>query len=322
MNLSHLYYFKKLAEVQHYTHAAEQLFITQPTLSNAVSQLEKELGIALFEREGRNVRLTKQGMEFNEYVTQALNLIDKGVDIAHEHAGSLSASFDVGVVYTIQADYLPSLMRAFTLKYGPGVRMNINQGLSNPLLEDLQRGRYDVVFCAMRGDCPDLECFPVFYQRLVAIVHDYSPFADRDEVSIDELSHAKIVTYGPGTILGDEVSNFLKPYADKGMEIYETCDDEITLGSMVDADASAVGITLDTLGLLPFTDLKTIPLKEAPGGFHPVFMVCRKNVFRTRAVENFINFVKEFKFESSKTMVPVSFDEPVKLLDGDWKGSR
>ena len=50
MNLSHLYYFRKLAEVQHYTHAAEQLFITQPTLSNAVSQLEKELGIALFER--------------------------------------------------------------------------------------------------------------------------------------------------------------------------------------------------------------------------------------------------------------------------------
>ena len=141
MNLSHLYYFRKLAEVQHYTHAAEQLFITQPTLSNAVSQLEKELGIALFEREGRNVRLTKQGKEFNEYVTQALNLIDKGVDIAHEHAGSLSASFDLGVVYTIQADYLPSLMRAFQLKYGQNTRISINQGLSGPLIEDIQCGR-------------------------------------------------------------------------------------------------------------------------------------------------------------------------------------
>lgn len=53
MNLSQLYYFRKLAEVKHYTHAAEELFISQPTLSNSISQLERELGIPLFEREGR-----------------------------------------------------------------------------------------------------------------------------------------------------------------------------------------------------------------------------------------------------------------------------
>ena len=44
MNLSQLYYFRKLAEVEHYTHAAEELFISQPTLSNSISQLERELG--------------------------------------------------------------------------------------------------------------------------------------------------------------------------------------------------------------------------------------------------------------------------------------
>ena len=310
MNLSHLYYFRKLAEVQHYTHAAEQLFITQPTLSNAVSQLEKELGIALFEREGRNVRLTKQGKEFNEYVTQALNLIDKGVDIAHEHAGSLSASFDLGVVYTIQADYLPSLMRAFQLKYGQNTRISINQGLSGPLIEDIQCGRYDVVFCAKGKDIAGLDFVPVFKQRLVAVVHGYSPFANCEEVTIDDLSHAKVITYTPGTILGDEVDALLKPHIEAGLDIYGTCDDEITLGSMVDSDPSAVGITLETLGLLPFTGLKTVPLKEAPGGFHPVYMVYRKNVFQSRAVENFINFVKEFKFSETRFMVPID-DEAV-----------
>ena len=49
MNLSQLYYFRKLAEVKHYTHAAEELFISQPTLSNSISQLEKELGILFHE---------------------------------------------------------------------------------------------------------------------------------------------------------------------------------------------------------------------------------------------------------------------------------
>lgn len=58
MNLSQLNYFKKLAEVLHYTRAAQELFITQPTLSGAILSLEKELGAPLFERNGRSVLLT------------------------------------------------------------------------------------------------------------------------------------------------------------------------------------------------------------------------------------------------------------------------
>ena len=57
MNLSQLYYFRKLAELEHYGKASEELFITQPSLSNSIGNLEKELGVPLFERVGRNVRL-------------------------------------------------------------------------------------------------------------------------------------------------------------------------------------------------------------------------------------------------------------------------
>ena len=112
MNLSQLYYFKKLAEVQHYTKAAKELYITQPTLSNSISQLEKELGIPLFERENRAVRLTQYGKEFHAHVTEALNALDKGIDIAHEHVKSLSGTIELGTVYTIQGDYLPALIAA------------------------------------------------------------------------------------------------------------------------------------------------------------------------------------------------------------------
>lgn len=61
MNLFHLRYFVKLAHEQHYTRAAEKLCITQPSLSNAMAQLEKELGIRLFEKNGRRVSLTVYG---------------------------------------------------------------------------------------------------------------------------------------------------------------------------------------------------------------------------------------------------------------------
>ena len=76
MNLSQLNYFKKLAEVLHYTRAAQELFITQPTLSGAISSLEKELGAPLFERNRRSVLLTPYGEVFYEHVCLALRAID------------------------------------------------------------------------------------------------------------------------------------------------------------------------------------------------------------------------------------------------------
>ena len=61
MNLFHLRYFVKLAHTRHYTRAAEELCITQPSLSHAINQLENELGLPLFERQGRNTTLTRFG---------------------------------------------------------------------------------------------------------------------------------------------------------------------------------------------------------------------------------------------------------------------
>ena len=64
MNLFQLRYFVTLAKMQHYTKAAHELCITQPSLSHAISQLEAELGVALFEKSGRNTTLTSFGEEF------------------------------------------------------------------------------------------------------------------------------------------------------------------------------------------------------------------------------------------------------------------
>lgn len=148
MNLSQLYYFRKLAEVKHYTHAAEELFISQPTLSNSISQLERELGIPLFEREGRKIKLTKYGEEFYQYATEAVNALEKGIALAHEHAGSPTGSIDIGAIYTIQSDYLPSLIKGYRDQYGKDAQVNVFQGLTQPLLEDLESNRYELAFTA------------------------------------------------------------------------------------------------------------------------------------------------------------------------------
>ena len=73
MNLYHLRYFSTLAHIEHYTKAADILAITQPSLSYAISTLEEELGVKLFEKNGRNVTLTKYGKVFLKDVEEVLN---------------------------------------------------------------------------------------------------------------------------------------------------------------------------------------------------------------------------------------------------------
>ena len=117
MNLSQLYYFRKLAELEHYGKASEELFITQPSLSNSIGNLEKELGVPLFERVGRNVRLTSYGAEFNEHVCVALSEIDKAIDLMKLYSSGLSGQIRIGAVISIQrnpsssAELLPQGIR-------------------------------------------------------------------------------------------------------------------------------------------------------------------------------------------------------------------
>lgn len=78
MNLQQLIYFRKIAELQHYTKAAEELHITQPCLSHAISELESELGVPLFYKSGRNIRLTQYGECYLSHVQAALDALDSG----------------------------------------------------------------------------------------------------------------------------------------------------------------------------------------------------------------------------------------------------
>lgn len=80
MNLLHLRYFAELAQTLHYTRAAERLCIAQPSLSHAISQMEAELGVPLFEKVGKSIVLTHYGEQFLACAQQTLMTLDNGVD--------------------------------------------------------------------------------------------------------------------------------------------------------------------------------------------------------------------------------------------------
>ena len=115
MNLNHLNYFRVLAKVEHYTQAASILSITQPSLSHAISNLESELGTYLFEKQGRNVKLTKSGKLFLKYVDESLNILEIGEKKLKDFLDPSKGKIDLAFIYTLGAEFIPNTINEFLL---------------------------------------------------------------------------------------------------------------------------------------------------------------------------------------------------------------
>ena len=103
MNLNQLIYFETLAQLEHVSRASEKLNIAQPSLSKAIANLEQELGVDLFEKQGRNVVLTRQGKLYLDYVQKALKSLEEGRSALQRMQSELNLRIDIGFVSSLQA---------------------------------------------------------------------------------------------------------------------------------------------------------------------------------------------------------------------------
>lgn len=291
MNLSQLYYFSKLSELEHFSKAAKELYITQPSLSHAIKSLETELGVQLFEREGRRMRLTPFGKEFAIYVKRGLREIDKGVELAQEFNGKLGGTVNVGAVLTVQGDYLPPLFHDFSENYGQEVKLNMFQGFSIPLVEGLENDKYDVVFAAAGERKPNLCYGHVLSHELVAVVNKNNPLAQRDSIGIPELSGYNVHTYRLGTPIGEEVNDLLTEY---NLSAKHDCEDEVSLGGIISAMPNDIALATLTISLKAFDHLRFLRIEEVPQDFHPIYLIYKRDAYRSCAAERFIQFSQDW----------------------------
>ena len=262
MNLSQLQYFQKLAELQHYTHAAEELFISQPTLSHAIASLEDDLGCKLFRKQGRNVRLTDDGAVFKEYVDEALGVLADGVAALNIRQGRLSGTLQLGAIATVRADYLPALVLDYRKRRGNLIELRIEQGSTQELIEELVAGKLDLAIAA-KVDDPRIVFTKLFDRNMGVIVQEGHPLAERASVSLSELRKYEVYTYRPDIPVGQRLDAFLRANGlePSMMHLNRDSDDEVMLGGIVSRE-SVVGLCLLTSSLLPYRNLKVIPLRE------------------------------------------------------------
>lgn len=300
MNLMHLRYFCKLAETQHYTLAANELYISQPGLSGAITSLEEELGVRLFEKKGRNVQLTKYGREFYEYVKKSLNVLDMGIAVAHEHSGKLQGSIDIGAITTILTDYLPAVIIDFQERY-PKIQFNIFQGQTESIMPGLENATYDIGFCTYNKEHKDMTAIPIINQEVIAVVHKSHPLAEREEISLSELRDYDILSYSQSQQIGQQFAHLLQnPELQLDPDrIYFDYHNELYLAgilmqeSFVSFKNRPVGLIVNVPHLKEFPDLRIIRIKEVSLDFHTVYMIYNNQTFNTHAVNLFIRFIRD-----------------------------
>lgn len=296
MNLKQLTYFKKLAELQHYTKAATELLVSQPALSYSISSLEEELGTSLFQKQGRNIVLTKHGKKFYSHVVTALSELDRGVSSLKQNTNIQTGTIDIGVLSTFSGNFINEAIRKYTLTY-PKANFNLYDGLKNEVIEGLKSGLYDVGFCTKDEKESNLVYIPMLYQELVLITSKDHEFSSKDVINISCLEGYPLITYRDSLPIGKTVRNLFSEH-NIMPNIILAFNDESSIAGMVSQD---FGIALVVNSpLLKQYDISIIPL-DIKSNSHIIYLVYNKDNYQTKATENFIKYMAN---ENSQIITP------------------
>ena len=148
LTLKQFRYFEALARYGHFGRAADACAISQPALSMQIKELEKSLGITLFERSARTVRLSLFGEEFSLRVREILRSVDELEDLARASRNQLEGRLRIGLIPTIAPYLLPNIIKDLRQMH-VGLDIHVRETLTQQLIQDLAEGKVDTAIVAL-----------------------------------------------------------------------------------------------------------------------------------------------------------------------------
>ncbi|MEG1254977.1 LysR family transcriptional regulator [Clostridium sp.] len=197
MNLQQLEYLKTIAETENFTTAANLLSVTQPALSKAISKLEDELNVPLFEKNGRNIKLTRFGKMFLTHTNIALMEIERGVKELQDITNPLAGTISISSTSSIGTYFMPFIISNF-LNKSPNAKFQFNHQSVPGILRDLKTRKIDLGFydCIDNIDShPEIQSIPIKREEYVLIVPKNHVLSNKTEISLKELKNESFVAF-------------------------------------------------------------------------------------------------------------------------------
>ncbi|ANZ60435.1 LysR family transcriptional regulator [Secundilactobacillus paracollinoides] len=309
MNLRHLQFFRELAKTQHMSKAAENLGISQPSLSYAIKKLEAEVGVPLFEPDGRNIKLTQIGKIYLSYIDNSLDSLSQGNAIVRQLTNPDQGHVNLGFTYTMGQRLVPELMTHFKAqKENQKISFDLGQNTTPQLLQDLYNDKYDVVLASYSEFFNEQEAdnvfqfIPIVKQAIrVAIPVDH-PLATKDKIYFKDLEKYPIILFSKNSGLRPLIDKIIASSGIKPNVLYEI-EEDYTIAGFV---ANGVGIAImPNLPLLNQDRVLLRPIEDNTTS-HDLYLITKQNHFVTPSVHRFHNFVRSYcrqTFASAKQLI-------------------
>jgi DNA-binding transcriptional LysR family regulator len=224
MNLDLYNVFYHVAKIGSITKAAEELFITQPTVSYFIKQLEEKLGITLFIRKSKGVSLTEEGKVLYKYIEESLNLIRIGEKKIEQLRNLHSGLINIGISETLCKYYLLPKLEYFHQQY-PDIRIRLSHGKSAEIISNLIQGNIDFGIVPSPITEKNIAFTEVFTLQDTFITGEKFKSLRDSSVSLEQLSHYPMITLSENS----NIRNFLTAiFKNNGFSVVP----EIELGSI------------------------------------------------------------------------------------------
>lgn len=200
MELLPLLYFKTVAKFENMSRAAEVLYITQPALSKSIAQLEASLGVQLFDRQGRSIKLNRYGIFFLERAELILREYERAKEDLTHMISPGHGEVCVGFMHTLGMQIIPALMTDVRLVY-PDMKFQLTQSNSSALLKKLEAGELDVCLISSLDYGETVYWEKLWVEQLFLIVPNMHALASKKSVEVSDFVEEPFISIKKGNSL-------------------------------------------------------------------------------------------------------------------------
>lgn len=193
MELRQLEYFAEVSKLGSFTRAAEHLYVTQPSITNAIHRLEQELNLQLFDRRQKKPTLTTEGVYFYREITPVLQKINQILKELEDLRNLAQGMIKIAIPPIIGTYLFPNIFSKFYECF-PGLKLQLYEEGSWSARKMLERGELDMGIIILPGQTDTLETRTILQVPWVVCVAPDHPFAKQKAVSFSELSKERLIT--------------------------------------------------------------------------------------------------------------------------------
>lgn len=294
MDFKQIEAFVAIAKLNSFSKAADALFLTQPTISTHLKNLEYELRTTLINRSCKNICLTESGEIFFRYAVDILNKRDHAIYSLNDYKGRIEGILEISASSIPEQYLLPEMLMAFHEKY-PGVQYKIMKYDSEQILDKILQGEIDFGIVGSRKPSKQLAYSKILSDEIILVAPSAKPYADLSEIDVNDLKNFRFV-------LREKGSGSRKAL-EQALEKRHVALSDLLVQSFIESNGTILEFVKNNMGLTFISDkavqnelvrgeLVHIPVKDMKIT-RDFFFVYNRNIALSPLAEAFKSFVDE-----------------------------